>query len=582
MPTRFGADGGFASTTSGGVFDSSGNPIVSADNEFGAAPLGPAALAQTLFSVPNGTFNILPPDIDIPISNENPLPYWSSPVDNSDGEMIAQVVYNTTSNTYSLRMDPGSALSGDTLSITTRSAVLSDDNLSLRQKAIATLEKVGTYAGTTQVNLKLDATYYDHTGTQISTNPIGTVFDNGTVSSLAEFTTAGTAIVGISAAYVDLTFTMTATANVTSGIAFDIDTILLQTSQGGGGGGGAFLITETFTSSGTFNVPTGVEYVTVVAIGGGGGGGGGQMVWATSSLFGGAGSGGGGGSRIVIARDIPLGTATSVSVGIGAGGAGGAGGTVNKTTGGTAHRTAAGTNGSDGAATTFGSYLSVPGGGGGGAAGTTTTIGSGGAVAGVATATVLEVNQYLGGTGSNGGTPGTATGTAAAVGAGGVSGTAATRGMDPVSYFTILGNIGSAGGSATSTTTNAIAVRGTPATPGTTTNYFLEGGGGGSGANSRNSPGTPIIGTASAGGAGGGGAGGGICCAITSALGTVTLTAGNGGAAGANTGAGGGAGGLVKVDTGTTGGFMDGSRGTAIGGTGGSGGSGLLTVVYIG
>jgi hypothetical protein len=581
MP-RFGADESFASTTSGGVFDSSGNPVISADNEFGGSPLGPAALAQTLFSVANGTFNLLPPTVEEPISNENPLPYWSAPVDDSDGEMTAQVVFDTTSNTYSLRMNPGTAASGYTLSITTRSAVISDDNLALRQKAIATLEKVGTYAGTTQVNLKLDATYYDYTGTQLSTNAIGTVFDNGTVSSITGFTTAGTAIVGVSAAYVDLTFTMTATADVTSGIAFDIDTILLQTSQGGGGGGGAFLITETFTSSGTFTVPTGVEYVTVVAIGGGGGGGGGQMVWATSSLFGGAGSGGGGGSRIVIARDIPLGTATSVSVGIGAGGNGGAGGTVAKTTGGTAHRTAAGTNGSDGAATTFGSYLSVLGGGGGGAAGTTTTIGSGGAVAGVATATVLEVNQYLGGTGSNGGTPGTATGTAAAVGAGGVSGTAATRGFDPVSYFTILGNIGSAGGSATSTTTNAIAVRGTPATPGTTTNYFLEGGGGGSGANSRNSPGTPIIGTASAGGAGGGGAGGGICCAITSSLGTVTLTAGNGGNAGANTGAGGGAGGLVKVDTGTTGGFMDGSRGTAIGGTGGSGGSGLLTVVYIG
>ena len=177
MPTRFGADGGFASTTSGGVFDSSGNPIISADNEFGGVPLGPAALAQTLFSVPNGTFNILPLDIEQPISNENPLPYWSSPVDNSDGEMVAQVVYDTTSNTYSLRMDPGTALSGDTISITTRSAVISDDNLSLRQKAIATLAKVGTYAGTTQVNLKLDATYYDHTGTQISTQAIGTVFD---------------------------------------------------------------------------------------------------------------------------------------------------------------------------------------------------------------------------------------------------------------------------------------------------------------------------------------------------------------------------------------------------------------------
>ena len=157
MP-RFGADESFASTTSGGVFDSDGNTIVSADNEFGGSPLGPAALAQTLFSVANGTFNILPPTVEEPISNENLLPYWSAPIDNSDGIMTAQVVFDTTSNTYSLRMTPGTALSGDTLSITTRSAVISDDNLALRQKAIATLTKVGTYAGTTQVNLKLDAT----------------------------------------------------------------------------------------------------------------------------------------------------------------------------------------------------------------------------------------------------------------------------------------------------------------------------------------------------------------------------------------------------------------------------------------
>jgi hypothetical protein len=578
MP-QYGSSQNLISTNLSQTVDNQGNPIISSDTGFAASPLGYAARAQALFGLPNSTFELTPPDTNAVISAANPLPYWDVQ-DYSSGVMSGSAIYDSTTNSWGVNLNPGTADTNDYITMTTRSYLINDSNLSLRQQALAVVSKVGTYAGTTQWNLELTASYYDLTNTLLHSGTVATIYDNATWTSMAGTTTTSGTAINASAHYVDLQFKLLATAPVTSATSVTLKSCLLQTSSGAGGK--SFVVTETFTSSGTFNVPTGVEYVTVVAIGGGGGGGGGQMVWATSSLVGGAGSGGGGGSRIVIARDIPLGTATSVSVGIGAGGNGGAGGTVAKTTGGTAHRTAAGTNGSDGAATTFGSYLSVPGGGGGGAAGTTAAIGIGGAVAGVATATVLEVNQYLGGTGSNGGTAGTATGTAAAVGAGGVSGTAATRGFDPVSYFTILGNIGSAGGSATSTTTNAIAVRGTPATPGTTANYFLEGGGGGSGANSRNSPGTPIIGTASAGGAGGGGAGGGICCAITSSLGTVTLTAGNGGDAGANTGAGGGAGGLVKVDAGTIGGYMDGSRGTAIGGTGGAGGSGLLTVVYIG
>ena len=561
--------------------DNQGNPIISSDTGFGASPLGYAARVQALFGLPNATFELTPPDTTAIISAANQLPYWDIQ-DYSSAVMSGSAIYDSTTNAWGVNLNPGTAASGDYLTMTTRSYLVNDSNLSLRQQALSVVSKVGTYAGTTQWNLNLVATYYDQTDTLLHSGTVATILDNATWTSMAGTTTTGGTAISASAHYVDLTYTLTATAAVTSSTSVTIKSCLLQTSQGGGQ---SFLVTETFTSNDTFTVPTGVEYVTVVAIGGGGGGGGGGMTWATTSLQGGAGSGGGGASRIVVARDIYVGTAVTVSVGIGAGGGGGAGGTVAKTTGGTAHRAAAGTVGSSGAATTFGAYLSVPGGGGGNPAGTGTSpaVGLGGAVAGVATATLLDVSQYLGGTGSDGGTAGTASGTAAAVGAGGVSGTAATRDMNPVSYYTTLGIVGSAGGSATSTTTNAIAVRGTPATPsGTSTNFFLEGGGGGSGANSRNSPGTPIIGTASAGGAGGGGAGGGICCAITSALGTVTLTAGNGGSAGANTGAGGGAGGLVKIDAGTTGGFMDGSRGTAIAGSGGSGGSGLLTVVYIG
>jgi hypothetical protein len=588
MPTRFGADGGFASTTSGGVFDSSGNPIVSADNEFGGAPLGPAALAQTLFSVPNGTFNILPPDIDIPISNENPLPYWSSPVDDSDGEMTAQVVYNTTSNTYSLRMDPGSALSGDTLSITTRSAVISDDNLSLRQKAIATLEKIGTYAGTTQVNLKLDATYYDHTGTQLSTNPIGTVFDNGTVSSITGFTTAGTAIVGISAAYVDLTFTMTATANVTSGIAFDIDTILLQTSQGGGGGGqSSFIITETFTSSDTWTRPTGVEnLLAVICVGGGGGGGSGGLDIGTGSTTAVAEGGGGGGSgAFAYLTNVYIGTAASFTVTVGAGGSGGTATTVSKADGSTTTTDLSPVQGAAGGTSSFGTLVYGRGASATGGNDQVYTGGGGGAF----TSPIWGI-QFQSAFGANGGPGGrnnlVPAGTASVAGTF-VSGTytslplvstsiptpgsptAATAGTFVTSAFG-AGSVFTAAGTA-------------PATAGS--GYFIQSGGGGGAGAIEGGASAPVGGAGGAGQPGAGGGGGGAGVRVTSGgtsnNGSASVTGGDGGNATGTAGAGGGGGG---------GAFFRASTGTVLGnvvvnatsGKGGNGSQGFVIISYVG
>jgi hypothetical protein len=577
MP-RFGADGSFTATTSGGVFDSSGNPIVSADSGFGGSPLGPAALAQTLFSVPNGTFNLLPPDINQYVSAENPLPYWSAPADESDGVMTAQVIFDTTTNTYALRMTPGTATSGDTLSITTRSAVISDDNLALRQKAIATLEKVGTYAGTTQANLSLTAAYYDHTGTQLSSQAIGTALDNATISSITGFTTAGTAAVGISAAYVDLTFTMTATANVTSGISFDINTILLQTSQGAAGGG--FILTQTFTSSGTWTRPTGVEYlVAVIAYGGGGGGASGNSWWGYASQNKGRGSGGGGASRLALVRDVSIGTAASISVGIGAGGAGGAGGTITKTGAGTAELNTAGAGGAAGGATTFGTYFTVnP--GGGGSANTGTNVGRGGSAGVATTSIVLGVTDYIGGTGGEGGS------TTAGNFFGGTAvnpGTAATQPFSVISYLTQTGTVGAAGGTANAVKTGSgqgTIYTQTPSSAGTGLNYLL-GGGGATGGIPSDVLGTVTNGANSNGGPGAGGAGGGFYLATNSGTVIISGTAGAGGSAGENTGAGGGAGGAAQFNTGSSG-RHDNARGTTVSGSGGNGGSGLLTVVYIG
>jgi hypothetical protein len=87
MATRYGSDRSFLSTNTGGVYDTDGNEVMSSSNQFGSFPLGPAALAQTLFSVPNGTFNLLPPVMDDPIGPSNPLPYWDIPFDNSENLM---------------------------------------------------------------------------------------------------------------------------------------------------------------------------------------------------------------------------------------------------------------------------------------------------------------------------------------------------------------------------------------------------------------------------------------------------------------------------------------------------------------
>lgn len=583
MPTRFGSDRSFTSDNSGGVFDSAGNPIISADSSFGGFPLGPAALAQTLFSVPNGTFNLLPPDIDQVISNENPLPYWAITDDLSDGNMSAKIFYDTTTNTYALRMTPGTAASGQSFSISTRSAVISDDNLALRQKAIATITKVGTYSGTTQMNLSLSATYYDHTGTLLSTQAIGTALDNGSATSITGFTTAGTAAVGVSAAYVDLTFTMTATANVTSGIAFDIDTILLQTSTGTGGGQ-SFLVTDTFTSSGTWTRPTGVDYLVAVAgYSGGNGGNGGTAQIVRAGWSPNRGGFGGAPGSYGLLRDLYVGDVATVTVGIGAGGAGGVGGTATK---GSATSTqpiiGTPTAGAVGGQTTFGSYLVCS------TSGTNTNSTSTGTVtSGVpfpntivtsvaptqGTATYLSTS-YLE---TNGFTALPYQSVYAAAGTNGSDGTATdatvggkitTRG----GVLTLGGSAGIAGlamsqggfGSLVAISpTDAYAITGSVPPTGTATIY---------------------AGSAGKGGAGGGG-GSGVFWIQTTAGSALVATGGNGGNAAANSGSGGGGGGLAAwgnsatTTAGTT--AYNNSSGTATGGNGGNGGSGYLVVAYI-
>ncbi len=117
------------------------------------------------------------------------------------------------------------------------------------------------------------------------------------------------------------------------------------------------VVSQVFTSSGTYTPTTGMKYCIIELVGGGGGGGGSQTA-ATASLPG-AGGGGGYARKVVTAAAI----GTSQTVTIGAGGAGGAAGANNGVAGGT---------------TSVGAIISATGGG----AGNTASSGLGGSGSG--------------------------------------------------------------------------------------------------------------------------------------------------------------------------------------------------------
>lgn len=145
---------------------------------------------------------------------------------------------------------------------------------------------------------------------------------------------------------------------------------------------------KTFTANGTFVVPAGVTKVFVTVRSGGGGGGG------HGGLMGGVGGAGGYG-RLLLRVPFTVTPGQSIAVTVGAGGAGGAAGSTG--------------NGGAGGATSFGTFLSQPGGGGGSAG----KMGGGGdyGAAGNPGANASPANSsYDGGLGPSGGAGGSQTG----------------------------------------------------------------------------------------------------------------------------------------------------------------------------
>jgi hypothetical protein len=301
----------------------------------------------------------------------------------------------------------------------------------------------------------------------------------------------------------------------------------------------------TFTSSGTFIVPTGVTVINVEIIGAGGGGGGGGNNAGTGAPGGG---GGGGAATKLYFPNYSVTPGSTLTATVGALGTGGTGGNN-------------GVSGGDSILASGTWSIVSQGGGSGGAGG----HGGGGF-------TVGGNGGNSTGAGGTGGTTGTGVG-----GGGGGGGGGFTAGVN--------------GGNAT----NAAVI--TPATPSENTSpfYFFPGGAGGGGqgrgATGTNTGGTggsssTVLGLANTfvGGAGGtssgnssGSGGGGGASAYASGG-----AGGNGSAAaGGGTGASGGS--IAGTGYGAGGGGGGGSQinGTATGGTGGNGGPGLIIITYL-
>lgn len=578
MP-QLGASRITAAYSTNGLSDASGIPLISSDNEFGSSPLGVAARSQALYGIANAQFNLLPEDPTAEIVDiQNPLPYWSV-MNYSDGRIVPLSFYDTATGTYSVELNPTAGSASDYIELKTRSYLLTDDNLALRQKAYLTMSKGTAYAGSTQFNVVLSAEYFDVNGTSLSSYAIGTALDNTAMTSITGVTTSGSAAISASAAYVDFTIKLTATATVTSGVKVYLKSFFIQTSQAATG---SFIISEQITSSQTWNAPTGVSnLLAIVAAGAGGGGGGGGSVRGQTPIAGGGGGGGGAGWSIL--RDVSLGTATSVVIGIGAGGTGGTAMSYSVSNAAVTTGTVNGGVGANGGATTVtiagNAVITVPGGtgGSGGTARSQTVIGSGtaGGGAGGAAGTAVTFTYYggesvLGGAGATGGSVTNGNNFVATT-----AGTGLGLGFAYYPYSTF--SAGAAGGSSTVSGTVNLEAIGTAAGSAGGSAHF--GGGGGGGMPLRWNSGAPNtrLGTASVGAAGAGGGGGAaVGVNMSGGNGTSTISAGAGGAAGSLSAAGGGGGGGLYISNAGITYTM-----TVNGGAGGVGSSGFVTVVYV-
>lgn len=183
----------------------------------------------------------------------------------------------------------------------------------------------------------------------------------------------------------ELTVIALPTANLTTTdgdvVAYNATNNEFEMTAGSGGSGFNQVVTQVFTSSGTYTPTSGMDYCIVELVGAGGGGGGCAATGTTSIAAAGGGGAGGYARETFTAATI----GASQTVTIGAAGAGGAAGANNGTAGGNS---------------TLGALLTANGGGGGTGSSTITTAATrGGGTAGTASGGDVNINGGAGGAG---------------------------------------------------------------------------------------------------------------------------------------------------------------------------------------
>ena len=107
---QFGSGASYTSGNLSATQDQNGNPIISPDNSFAASPLGVAARTQALYGLPNGHFDLTCPDPNSAVEVNNAIPYWSL---ETNGTITSTMVFDATTQNWSVRIDPTGAASGD-------------------------------------------------------------------------------------------------------------------------------------------------------------------------------------------------------------------------------------------------------------------------------------------------------------------------------------------------------------------------------------------------------------------------------------------------------------------------------------
>lgn len=201
MPNRYGTDELVLQTVTGTIQSDDGSPLLSTDSDGGTAyAIGDTLSAGIYSGIQNGNLASPPQSVGsaYPLSDDNPLPYFTF-VDSSSGRITAYAVEDSTqANGYSIRFRAIGAQSGDKVYLERRISAPSSRAQSYAYSARAAFTAASNIAGysafvETQY-LKADGT--TTTGAANTATQPGTVIQasNATALELVSYPAAGGAV----------------------------------------------------------------------------------------------------------------------------------------------------------------------------------------------------------------------------------------------------------------------------------------------------------------------------------------------------------------------------------------------------